>query len=584
MKIRLPLVLAVLAAVGGSAPAYSPPSPERPRLVVLTDISSLTAGEAEPDDGQSLIRLMLYTNDFDIEGLVASSNLGHGQRVRPELIRRVVDAYGEVRPNLLLHDDRYPPAEGLRDGIKAGQPVAGPEVPVAESVGEGKDTEASEWIIRVVDRPDPRPVWVVIWGGSADLAQALWKVRATAAPRSWPASWRGCGSTPSATRTRPGRGSGSSSPASTRSPSGGPTGGCTGAATPRCPRPSGSGRTSTATGRWATSTRTTTAATSGPRRWARCGASRRGTRRRSSRWSPTAWATWSIPGWGAGAGGSRARAGDLTDVPDTDLDTTGDPDPRMSSVYRWRPAFQADFAARLDWCVKPYAEANHPPIVRIAGDRERRVKAGDEVALDAAGTTDPDGDEAGLRLGRLPVDPGRCPRKVVIEGRDTRHPRVVIAPELAGKTIPILLSVTDRGEPEADPLRANPPQGRRDALAPCRIRLKDVGGFRGPTAATGGGGHRRSCFVRDNLGRSAKCRPALSHSYRGQAMPVVNVRITRDGVTMEQKRQVVAEITQTLQRVLGKRPEHTHVIIEEVDPENWGFAGMLTTEYRNRSE
>ena len=65
-------------------------------------------------------------------------------------------------------------------------------------------------------------------------------------------------------------------------------------------------------------------------------------------------------------------------------------------------------------------------------------------------------------------------------------------------------------------------------------------------------------------------------------MPVVHVKITRDGVTAEQKRQVVAEITQTLQRVLGKRPEHTHVIIEEVDPENWGFAGMLTTEYRRR--
>ncbi len=67
-------------------------------------------------------------------------------------------------------------------------------------------------------------------------------------------------------------------------------------------------------------------------------------------------------------------------------------------------------------------------------------------------------------------------------------------------------------------------------------------------------------------------------------MPVVNVRITRDGVTVEQKRQIVAEMTQTLQRVLGKRPEHTHVIIEEVDPENWGFAGMLTTEYRKRQQ
>jgi 4-oxalocrotonate tautomerase len=65
-------------------------------------------------------------------------------------------------------------------------------------------------------------------------------------------------------------------------------------------------------------------------------------------------------------------------------------------------------------------------------------------------------------------------------------------------------------------------------------------------------------------------------------MPVVTVRITKDGVTAEQKREIVADITATLQRVLGKQPEHTHVIIEEIDPENWGFAGMLTTEYRRQ--
>lgn len=66
-------------------------------------------------------------------------------------------------------------------------------------------------------------------------------------------------------------------------------------------------------------------------------------------------------------------------------------------------------------------------------------------------------------------------------------------------------------------------------------------------------------------------------------MPYVHVRITRDGVTADQKRQIVADITGTLQRVLGKRPEHTHIVIEEVDPENWGFAGMLTTEWRARA-
>ena len=65
-------------------------------------------------------------------------------------------------------------------------------------------------------------------------------------------------------------------------------------------------------------------------------------------------------------------------------------------------------------------------------------------------------------------------------------------------------------------------------------------------------------------------------------MPYVNVKITRDGVTAEQKAQIVAEITDTLRRVLGKRPEHTHIVIDEVDPENWGYAGVLTTEYRKQ--
>ena len=64
-------------------------------------------------------------------------------------------------------------------------------------------------------------------------------------------------------------------------------------------------------------------------------------------------------------------------------------------------------------------------------------------------------------------------------------------------------------------------------------------------------------------------------------MPYVNVRITR-GATTEQKARVVADITRSLVEVLGKRPEHTHVVIDEVDEENWGFAGVLTTEFRRR--
>jgi 4-oxalocrotonate tautomerase len=67
-------------------------------------------------------------------------------------------------------------------------------------------------------------------------------------------------------------------------------------------------------------------------------------------------------------------------------------------------------------------------------------------------------------------------------------------------------------------------------------------------------------------------------------MPYVNVKITRDGVTREQKAELVAGITGLLGRVLGKQPEHTHIVIDEIEPENWGFAGMLTDEYRKGAE
>ena len=67
-------------------------------------------------------------------------------------------------------------------------------------------------------------------------------------------------------------------------------------------------------------------------------------------------------------------------------------------------------------------------------------------------------------------------------------------------------------------------------------------------------------------------------------MPYVNVRITKDGATSEQKAKIVAEITDMLRRVLGKKPEHTHIIIDEIDPENSVYAGVLTTAYRKTEE
>jgi 4-oxalocrotonate tautomerase len=62
-------------------------------------------------------------------------------------------------------------------------------------------------------------------------------------------------------------------------------------------------------------------------------------------------------------------------------------------------------------------------------------------------------------------------------------------------------------------------------------------------------------------------------------MPYVNIQITK-GATREQKSLLVKEVTDTLVRVLGKKPEHTHIVIQEINEEDWGFSGMLTDEWK----
>jgi hypothetical protein len=143
----------------------------KPRLLVLTDIGG------DPDDQQSLVRLLYYANEFEIEGLIASASGTPGELkehvTRPDLIRQKVEAYGQIHANLAKHAVGYPPAEALLAKIKSGNSRRG-----REALGEGHDTEGSQWIIEAVDRDDPRPLNITIWGGQTDLAQALWRVRA----------------------------------------------------------------------------------------------------------------------------------------------------------------------------------------------------------------------------------------------------------------------------------------------------------------------------------------------------------------------------------------------------------------------
>jgi hypothetical protein len=118
----------------------------------------------------------------------------------------------------------------------------------------------------------------------------------------------------------------------------------------------------------------------------------------------------------------------------------------MSTVYRWREAFQADFAARLDWCVKPFKEANHPPVVQIKGPLSRQIKPGESIILDASGSTDPDGNRLRFEWTTYPTDSG-ITKLVKILREETATPRIEIGAVPFGKTIPILLTVKDDGNP-----------------------------------------------------------------------------------------------------------------------------------------
>jgi hypothetical protein len=160
----------------------------KPRVIILSDFPPLDVipgganqGPAEkrsdPDDVQSMVRFLVYANEFNVEGLVASAGT-FANIARKQNILDILNLYDQVDENLKKHDSRYPTADQLRAVTGQGRDKTWGK-PADEIIGEGRDSEASEAIIKIVDCPDPRPVWVCVWGGPADVAQAIWKVQKT---------------------------------------------------------------------------------------------------------------------------------------------------------------------------------------------------------------------------------------------------------------------------------------------------------------------------------------------------------------------------------------------------------------------
>ena len=430
------------------------------RVLVLTDI------EADPDDTQSLIRFLTYCNQWDVEGLIATTSIHQKKRVAPESVLKILAAYQIVQPNLLKHEAGYPTYETLKEKVKHGLPVYG-----MEGVGMGHDSEGSDWILQVLEKKDERPLWICVWGGTNTLAQALWKIQKTKTAadaekmykklrvytisdqddtgpwirKNFPhifyivtpgynyarATWLGMsfpfvGSNTEfvsnewiAANIQQGHGPLAASYPDVAYGMEGDTPSflnliSNGLNVPEHPDYGGWG------GRYA----------------------------------------FYLPGFEDSNTGMFKRENWPKDEPETRAIWTNAEDSIFSvtdkkshkgnaeTIWRWRSEYQNDFAARIQWTNKNFDQCNHPPVPGLAHPDHLTVKSGEVFHLNAAGTTDPDGDSMSYLWFQYP-EAGTFHGLVSFRPYSPNiYDLPVTAPQVdSARTIHFILKVTDKGTP-----------------------------------------------------------------------------------------------------------------------------------------
>ena len=146
----------LLVLVLGSCQAEQP---RLHRVIISTDI-----GGTDPDDNQSMAHLLMFSDSFDLEGLISSPSFGDG---RKEEILRMIDIYEKDLPRLRQHAPGLMSPDELRPLVKQGRMNEAPPC------GYGEPTEGSEWIVRQARKADDRPLYILVWGCLEDVAQAL---------------------------------------------------------------------------------------------------------------------------------------------------------------------------------------------------------------------------------------------------------------------------------------------------------------------------------------------------------------------------------------------------------------------------
>lgn len=455
MRHLLLLVLCALVAVAAAAE-------QRLRVLVLTDI------ENEPDDAMSMVRFLTYCNQWDVEGVVATTSVHQKNKTAAWRIREIYDAYGQVRDNLLVHEPGYPTKDYLLSVLKEGLPLYG-----MEAVGNGHDSPGSELLIRAVDQ-DERPLWVPVWGGPNVLAQALWKVRATrtaAQLEQFVAKLR-VYAVSDQDDSGPWIRKNFTNLFYIASPGFHALGGYHQATWTGISGDNFHGRFAGADfhlvdNPWLDEN---------IRRHGPLGKQYPQVKFLMEGDTPTflylinnGLGNPEHPDWGSWGGRYEfytppLRKWHLTaetrsfwaDAEDEVLGVdekwhTGN----KETIWRWRSAYQNDFVARMKWSVTTnYAAANHPPVAKLKHNNVIAAKAGDVIPLSAAGSSDPDGNELSYRWSYYPepgtftISSARTGTPLKIENADQMNASVAI-PSKFGKAgaLHIILAVTDNGSP-----------------------------------------------------------------------------------------------------------------------------------------
>jgi hypothetical protein len=444
------------------SPAPAQEAPARQRVLVLTDI------ENEPDDAQSLIRFLTYANQWDIEGLIATTSIHLPDHVAPDRIRQIIATYGTVRNNLLQHEPGYPTAEQLLAVVSQGPPVYG-----MKAVGQALSPGAQQ-LIAAVDKADDRPLWVLVWGGANTLAQALAEVKQTRSPaeldrfvaklRAYTISdqddagpWLRQSFPNLFYIASPGMHAGGGYHMST----------WVGISGDRFLGRFAGGDFSLVSLEWLEKN----VMAKGP-----LGAIYPKPLYIMEGDTPSflylinnGLGDAEHPDWGSWGGRyefytPRLRKWFLvpeerpfwSDAEDEVLGADGQwHTSNQATIWRWREAYQNDFAARMDWTIKPYDQANHPPKPALRHPARLTARVGDRISLDASGSSDPDGNSLSYQwfiygeAGRFTTATDRTGSLGSIENADKPQAVLVVPSQRVVRTgdLHVILAVTDNGSP-----------------------------------------------------------------------------------------------------------------------------------------